>query len=55
MNGMKLRKFVFLAAAAGAVAAFVQKKQQQEAPEAAADIWKPVDPLRPFGERDDEE
>jgi len=51
---MKLRKFVFLAAAAGAVAAFLQK-QQQESPEATADIWKPVDPLRPFGQRDDEE
>lgn len=49
---MKIRKLMFFAAAAGAVAAFVQK-QQKVAPEAASDIWKPVDPLRPFGQRED--
>ena len=51
---MKIRKFLFVTAAAVLVAAFFQK-QQQEQHDAATDTWKPVDPLQPFGKRNDKE
>ncbi len=53
MNVMTFRKWLLVAAAAGGVAAYLQKqKQQQLASE--QEIWKPVDPLRPFGPRSEE-
>jgi hypothetical protein len=50
---MKIRKFLFVAAATVlAASAFFQKQQEQR--DTATDTWKPVDPLQPFSKRDDE-
>ena len=49
---MKIKRLILLAAVVGAaVAAYL--KQQQQQPAGPEDIWKPVDPLRPFGDRSD--
>lgn len=51
---MNIKRLLVLAAVAGAaVAAYLQKQQQEVATE--ENIWKPVDPLRPFGDRTDEQ
>ena len=49
---MKIKRLLLLAAGAGAAAAAYLQKQQQEVT-ADENIWKPVDPLRPFGDRTD--
>ena len=41
---MKIRKMLFFAAVAGAVASYFNKQKQLEGPSADG-IWKPVDPL----------
>ncbi len=49
---MKIKRLILFAVVAGAaVAAYL--KQQQQQPAGPEDIWKPVDPLRPFGDRSD--
>ncbi len=50
---MKFRKWLLVAAAAGGVAAYLQKQKQQQLA-TDQEIWKPVDPLRPFGPRSEE-
>lgn len=50
---MKLRKWILFALAASGIAAYVQKRKQLATPTEEG-IWKPVDPLRPFGERESE-
>ncbi len=51
---MKIKRLLLLAAVAGTAAAvLMQKKQQSEA--APENIWKPVDPLRPYGDRSEEQ
>lgn len=47
---MKIKRLLLLAAIAGAAVAAYAQKQQKEAA-GTEDIWKPVDPLRPFGDR----
>lgn len=41
---MKIRRFLFFAAVAAAIATAINKQKQLEAPSTDG-IWKPVDPL----------
>ncbi|MDH3307548.1 MAG: hypothetical protein OEO77_08550 [Acidimicrobiia bacterium] len=47
---MKLRKLFVVGAIAAAAAALLQKQRKLEA-STPDGIWKPVDPLRPYGDR----
>lgn len=47
---MKLRKLFLFGAIAAAVAAVMQKQRKLDATTPDG-IWKPVDPLRPYGDR----
>lgn len=46
---MKLRRILFLLTVIGAVIALVQRLMEEPDQN---DIWKPADPLRPYGDRE---
>jgi len=52
LTPMKIKRLILVAAiVGGAVAAYMKQQEQQST--GSEDIWKPVDPMRPFGERSD--